>query len=718
MSVFLLVTLLVTAGVIANIVYDIFPRIPLAFYQIGAGLILSLVPSFADFQLEPELFMLLIIAPLMFNDGQTTDAAVLRRNLGSTLSLAVLLAAISILLGGFLAHSLWLAIPLPLAFALSAIVTPTDAVAVKSITSDLEVPENVMGSLENESLFNDASGLVGLSLALTAFTTGHFSFGESVMQFLIVFFGGILVGLVLGMLIVTIRQSFQRKSMNAIAVDLPINIMTPFLVYLAAEELGLSGILAVVAAGIVHGMQGRRLRLTSTQTQIVTRSTWGILTGLLNGFVFVLLGTVMPQVWQNLTSDDASHMSQLVAISVGLYVLMLVLRFFWSGTRFVDLRSLDGQAIKDQAILAISGVHGTITLAMAFSLPLTMNGHGFPFRTALIFIAGTVILLSLLVPTIVLPFMVPKKQASFTESELETAVSDMVGFAVDQLRTTTNNHTVLAPVIETLNSQKGEHVVSDERTVHQLLEKTSEVESAAISDMIDSGEADPVFGWKYNRMQTLQVQMAFLSPVARLKMWTKLVSMRFFPKHAHKKFKKFFQDPANKDAMVWPQDSEPNPNTPATRPGNYQLSVQTEQLLSDLPAEVRNDPRKWTHQQMREVHRKMKDPKFIEAKRRVMAEMETKGFDAVMKYLNAIETPDNRAEVNVVRHYYSVRHSRLSHEEVSNDQSDQLFIQAFQYEYAYVQRGANNQELSSDLASELQTKISLDQLVYMQGINS
>ncbi|WP_055679926.1 cation:proton antiporter domain-containing protein [Secundilactobacillus kimchicus] len=211
MSVFVMVILLVTAAVAANIVYDLFPRVPLAFYQIAAGLILSLVPSFSDFHLEPELFMLLIIAPLMFNDGQTVNIGSLRRNLRSTLSLAVLLAVVTVVVGGLFAHAIWSAIPLALAFALAAIVTPTDAVAVKSITADLEVPENAMNALESESLFNDASGLVALSLALAAFTTGEFSVGHSLLQFIIVFFGGIILGLILGMLVVLLRQAFQKK---------------------------------------------------------------------------------------------------------------------------------------------------------------------------------------------------------------------------------------------------------------------------------------------------------------------------------------------------------------------------------------------------------------------------------------------------------------------------------------------------------------------------
>ncbi len=147
-EIFLTVALLVTAAVGANIVYTIFPRIPLAFYQIGAGLLLAVVPTFEHFDLEPELFMLLIISPLMFNDGQSTNYSLLMRRIRAVLSLAVGLAMVTIIVGGFIAHLFWANISMALMFALAAIVAPTDSVAVESITNSIEVPEHVMAALK------------------------------------------------------------------------------------------------------------------------------------------------------------------------------------------------------------------------------------------------------------------------------------------------------------------------------------------------------------------------------------------------------------------------------------------------------------------------------------------------------------------------------------------------------------------------------------------
>lgn len=310
-----------------------------------------------------------------------------------------------------------------------------------------------MGSLENESLFNDASGIVALDLALTAFTTGKFSLSQGIEHFVVVFFGGIIVGIILGMAIVFIRILFQRRALDTIAVILPFNLLTPFIVYLAAEHLHLSGILAVVAAGLVHGIQQSRLRLTSTQTQVVTKTTWEVVANLLNGFVFVLLGASGPSVWNDLSASEAAHLPILVIIAVSLYLLMGLLRFLWCMLNLVTLAGRETR-LKDAFILSLSGVHGTITLAMAFSLPLVVAGQAFPYRSAIILVAGMIILLSLIIPTLILPIVLPTKQAAFTPEEFSDQMVRMVNFAIEQLRHTGQNTAALPAVIEVLNGQK------------------------------------------------------------------------------------------------------------------------------------------------------------------------------------------------------------------------------------------------------------------------
>ena len=199
--------------------------------------------------------MLLIIAPLMFNDGQNVSFRQLAQNVRQILSMAVGLAIVTVILVG---SGLKLALPqhftYALAFMLAAIITPTDAVAVKSLTNNVEMPKNVNETLEYESLFNDASGLVLFSLATSTLTSGEFSIGHGVLVFLYVFFGGILFGALMGWMLIALRTTLMRTHVDIGSIVIPINVMTPFAVYWLAEEIHLSGILAVVAAGIVHSI--------------------------------------------------------------------------------------------------------------------------------------------------------------------------------------------------------------------------------------------------------------------------------------------------------------------------------------------------------------------------------------------------------------------------------------------------------------------------------
>lgn len=172
------IVLLLGAVVAANILYGLYSKIPLAFYQIGMGLLFTLLPLYHHYQLDPSIFLYAIITPLMFNDAQNTSRRSLSRNLGTTLSLAITLVVVTVLVLGFSIHALLPLFTLPLAFALGAIVSPTDAVAVKSITASISLPKRIMNTLENESLFNDATGIVALALSLAAFRTGHFSLGQ------------------------------------------------------------------------------------------------------------------------------------------------------------------------------------------------------------------------------------------------------------------------------------------------------------------------------------------------------------------------------------------------------------------------------------------------------------------------------------------------------------------------------------------------------------
>jgi Na+/H+ antiporter len=656
--VFYSLTLLVVATIIANIIYTIFPKIPLTFYQIGCGLALSLLPFFQNYSLEPEIFMLMVIAPLMFNDGQNTSGDHFRRSFRQIFNLAAILAITTAVIIGLVAHALLPLVPLALCFAIAAIVTPTDSVALKSITKDIELPTNVSSALENESLFNDASGIVIFNLALASFISGDFSFSEGLTRFLISFFGGLIIGALTGLVFVKIQTVLVNKSMDTASVIVPFSIMTPIAIYLVAEELGTSGILAVVAAGIIYGINQSRLKLTSTNVRLVTNSTWGIISSLLNGVVFVLLGVTLPKVIRRMLPYSTTAIIKLVLDSLAIYVVMLLIRFIWIRLNVFHVQK-ESATTKESIIAAIGGVHGTITLAMALSIPLTSLGQPFSFRDQLIYIATIVILLSLIVPTIVLPFLCHKKVVQ-DQQAFNNYRTEMVNYAITQVKQDPTISTLDRNyVIDMLNSQKSNTEI-DRKVVQEVMSKAQQASVQAVVDLANEGKIDQKIA---NRFSRRMVTM----PNRRIGFITR---MRYIFKFQIKRFK--------------------------TRKKAARLK---EEATQTVPSKSRQE----IHDERHKINQLIKNAMFEGANR----------------YLDEIETEENRNSVNFVRSSYSFRQGSSTVDSETDSLRNTLLIQSFQSEYTYVADAFKSGKISRSLSDQLSQSISTDQMAYMeQGTGS
>lgn len=482
---------LIVAIVAANIVHMILPRLPLAIYQIAAGIILSLLPLHASmFRLHPELFMMLIIAPLLYNDGQQQSARHLTKNINTIMSMAVGLALVTVVVLGFGLH---LAIPksftLPLAFMLAAIITPTDAVAVKSLTTNVKMPENVNRTLEYESLFNDASGIVLFNLALASLTDGVFSLGSGIWTFLYVFFGGIIFGLFLGFIIVRLRLWLMSQYADVTSIILPIDLMTPLVVYYLAEEIHLSGILAVVAAGVAHSILYNRLQLTSTEMQVVGAASWNIVRDILNGLVFVFLGATLPQVLHGI---NLRLLLIALEIGIGLYVAMTLIRFLWARFGLVQLNFDKHNQSPNYGsfLLAIGGIHGTIALAMAFSIPVAIRNHVASFRNLMIIITAVVILTSLFVGAVIFPRVLPARKRGYNADEFQSHLVAAVQSAITHLQTHygVHNNQETGIVINQLTSQMTEMTSINKEEYEKILDGTRRVEIATVDQLNTTGQ--------------------------------------------------------------------------------------------------------------------------------------------------------------------------------------------------------------------------------------
>jgi len=668
MDIVFLLLLLIAAVLFANIVSWKISKVPIAFIQIASGLLLSIFPIYQHFELEPEIFLLVIISVLMFNDGQHTSLSRLTHQAGTTFSLAVELAIISILIVGFVTHLIIPSMPLALAFALGAIITPTDAVAVSSITSNMLVPTNVMGTLENESLFNDASGIVALNLAIAAAVTGQFSLLHGISNFLYVFFGGIILGAVLGAIIVALRLKLINMHVDTPSVMVPYTLLTPFVVYLIAEAIGVSGILAVVVTGLMHGIQQDRLRLTSSSLQIVMNSTWSVVSSTLNGIVFVLLGLSLPTVITNLSHHDASSVAILWGVGLLLYAIMTALRYFWTNWDFARIRAWDKQEKHENSIImAYSGVHGTITLAMAFSLPLTLKGQPFPYRNDIIFVAAVVILTSLLVPTLTLPLLLPKQVAKYSEDELALAKGQMIDNAIVSLQTHHGNSNVTSQVVGILDGQRTIEGHVDKKKLTIIFDNCFELEQQTIDDMLKNNEITSSEADLYMRIARRTIIQYQQSNRQRLFLFLKFNFIgRFSLGRKNRLRRKMYHNMKNhKDA---------------------------------------------TREQAIERNHAM----WIK-----MGVFEEKPYEKITSYLNQslVNDSENSRTIGIARRAYDERHRRLSTADTDEVGQNELLIEAFQQENTYIQSKINSKEFSNDLGAALYEQISTDQLVYLQSVN-
>ncbi|WP_341783850.1 cation:proton antiporter [Lactococcus formosensis subsp. formosensis] len=475
MSAVSFIAVMLIGVIVGNVIKEFFPKISETFILIGVGIILSFLPEFRHFELEPEFFMMLIIAPLMFNEGSKTSLKEVRKNFRGIFFLSITLAVVTVLFVAALTTNIMGSWIFPLAICFAAIVTPTDSVAVKSIIVGKKMPQGVNEAVEFESLFNDASGLVLLSLGLSVLESGHFSIWSGLGQFAFVSVGGILIGLIVGTFLVRIRIAINLRATNPEATIIPISILTPFALYLLAEHFGTSGVLAVVAAGLIHNFEGDMLKLTSTNVQLTNNTIWEILSGILNNFVFILLGVSLFGIWDIFKSLGFKEAVTLFFISALVYLLMLFIRKFWTNQR--GNRSIEHffsndkkERSKDSSIFALSGAHGTMTLAMAFSLPLDTTILSTENREIIISMATIVILLSLIVPTFILPkFLSPMKDASL--DDIDSVRNDMVDYAILHMMQVIEDSKVRSSLTKQLQSQKGLQI-PDHNKSSQLLEKT------------------------------------------------------------------------------------------------------------------------------------------------------------------------------------------------------------------------------------------------------
>ena len=376
--------------------------IPSPILLVISGLLLALIPGLPRVELNPELVFLFFLPPLLYPAALFTPWRDFHANLRPIFLLAVGLVLFTTVAVGFLAHYYIEDLPLAAGFVLGAIISPPDAIAATAIAERLRVPRRIVTVLEGESLVNDATALVAFRFALAAVLTGAFSLSHASVQFLIVGLGGIAVGLAIGALTALIEKPIDDPP-----IEITISLLTPFAAYLPAEQLHVSGVLAVVTAGLYHGW--RIPEITSSRTRLQAGPVWEMVEFLLNGFIFLMIGLQLPEVLRHLSGRS---IPQLVWYAFLISIAVIVMRILWvfpatylPRLMFKRLRERDPYpAWQHVTIVAWTGMRGVVSLAAALSLPFTLdNGSAFPGRDLILFLTFIVILATLVVQGLSLP---------------------------------------------------------------------------------------------------------------------------------------------------------------------------------------------------------------------------------------------------------------------------------------------------------------------------
>jgi len=401
----IIVLLLAAVAALAVLAHKI--ALPYPIVLVLGGLALSFVPGLPEVRLNPDVVFYFVLPALIYPAALFTSWRDFRRNLRPILLLAIGLVLATTLAVAGIAHSIVPALPLAAAFALGAIVSPPDAVAAATIIRRLGVPHRIQVILEGESLVNDATALVALQFAVAALVTGTFSPAYATSRFLWAAAAGIGIGLLVG-----VAMRWVQSHLDDPPVQITISLLTPFIAYLTAEHLHASGVLATVAAGIFLGWHSP-LMITA-RTRLQAYAFWETIVFLLNGFVFIVIGLQLPGIlraWNRESLTGAILSASIICTAV------ILARFMWVTpaaylSRLIKSERRRRDAIQSWQHIAIvgwTGMRGVVSLAAAFALPLALpNGRPFPGRDYILFVAFSVILVTLVLQGLTLPLLIRK----------------------------------------------------------------------------------------------------------------------------------------------------------------------------------------------------------------------------------------------------------------------------------------------------------------------
>jgi Na+/H+ antiporter len=415
----LLTTLLTAIVVLALVAKKLAVPYPVVF--VIGGALLGLIPGTPAIVLEPDLVFLLFLPPLIFGDGWSTDVRTFLRYKQPILLLAIGLVLFTSVCVAYAAY--WLiGFPLALGFVLGAILSPTDAVATDAIAEDLNLPRRLAAIVNGESLVNDASGLVIYAFAVRAVLTGTFSLGFAVLQFVYVVAVGLTVGIGGGAILARVINWIRRSGLSDELIAVSISLVTPFALYVSADALHASGVLAALCGGMM--LSRKSSQIFDADSRIAAGAVWNLLFFTFNGAAFVLIGLQLRSIVGALTVYPPW---MLAAWSLGIAAVVILARYVWvfpvarlRRLLFPRLAAREGPNPPWQVtfILGTAGMRGVVSLAAALALPVR-----FPYRDLMLFIVFVVIVVTLVGQGLLMPVLIRRWNIVETDDALARGIA-------------------------------------------------------------------------------------------------------------------------------------------------------------------------------------------------------------------------------------------------------------------------------------------------------
>lgn len=398
------------ALIVSNVINKVFPKLPLPLIQVVFGLILGVLGAGDVLRLNSELFLAFIIGPLLFREGEEADVKGIVKH-GRTVTLLVFpVVFLTTLIVGIISHNFYAAIPLTACFALGASLGPTDAVAVSSLSERFDFPKRIIAVLKGEGLFNDASGIIAFQFAILALTTGEFSLGKAVGSLALSAIGGALVGFLVAWLNRTVLTLMEDVAAQDVTGYLMLEIMLPLLAFFLAEEFHVSGIIAVVVAGVMQAGGFKKITLFDAQVESVSKTVWDAVTFILNSIVFLFLGIELQQIVTPIISnayyDNFRLLLTVLVLTATLFIVRYVILSVYYAVIAKKRHQKFARYVDDILLLTFSGVKGTVSVATILLLPEAVAQK----YSLLIFLAASVTVVSFLTGILVLPIIAPKKE--------------------------------------------------------------------------------------------------------------------------------------------------------------------------------------------------------------------------------------------------------------------------------------------------------------------